>query len=91
MLRMVEQIHQNNLLNIAADEKKRPNFCINDHVDILVEILKRLDGHSLGVTACLPPLVFHLRSFWRSGFRSFLSDSKLDVWHGYVLQFDFND
>ncbi|XP_043692180.1 F-box protein SNE [Telopea speciosissima] len=28
-------------------------FCINDHRDILVEILKRLDGRSLGVAACV--------------------------------------
>ncbi|XVE72547.1 hypothetical protein DITRI_Ditri11bG0047200 [Diplodiscus trichospermus] len=32
---------------------KRPKFFINDHVDILVEILKRLDGRSLGVAACV--------------------------------------
>ncbi|GAV78371.1 F-box-like domain-containing protein, partial [Cephalotus follicularis] len=32
-------------------KEKRPKFCINDHVDILIEILKRLDGRSLGVAA----------------------------------------
>ncbi|KAK6919222.1 F-box domain [Dillenia turbinata] len=30
-----------------------PKFCINDHVDILVEILKRLDGDTLAVAACV--------------------------------------
>lgn len=35
------------------DNAKRPKFCINDHVDILIEILKRLDGRSLGVAACV--------------------------------------
>ncbi|XVE78318.1 hypothetical protein DITRI_Ditri13aG0135100 [Diplodiscus trichospermus] len=35
------------------EEEKRPKFFINDHVDILVEILKRLDGRSLGVAACV--------------------------------------
>ncbi|OMO81334.1 hypothetical protein CCACVL1_12472 [Corchorus capsularis] len=35
------------------DKEKRPKFFINDHVDILVEILKRLDGRSLGVAACV--------------------------------------
>ncbi|XP_042477853.1 F-box protein SNE-like [Macadamia integrifolia] len=34
-------------------------FYINDHRDLLVEILKRLDGHSLGVAACVCRL-------WRS-------------------------
>uniref|UniRef100_A0A5B7BUS2 F-box domain-containing protein n=1 Tax=Davidia involucrata TaxID=16924 RepID=A0A5B7BUS2_DAVIN len=49
---MVEQLHhQNSQLNIAADKEKRTKFCINDHIDILVEILKRLDGRSLGVAA----------------------------------------
>ncbi|XP_021887113.1 F-box protein SNE [Carica papaya] len=35
------------------DREKRRKFCINDHVDILVEILRRLDGRSLGVAACV--------------------------------------
>jgi len=34
-------------------KEKRPKFCINDHVDILLEILKRLDGRSLCVSACV--------------------------------------
>ncbi|KAK6918738.1 F-box domain [Dillenia turbinata] len=37
-------------------EKKKPpspKFCINDHVDILVEILRRLDGDTLAVAACV--------------------------------------
>ncbi|KAJ9176790.1 hypothetical protein P3X46_012068 [Hevea brasiliensis] len=33
--------------------QKRLKFCINDHIDILIEILKRLDGRSLGVAACV--------------------------------------
>ncbi|KAL1812966.1 hypothetical protein ACET3Z_023031 [Daucus carota] len=32
-------------------KRKRFNFCINDHIDILIEILKRLDDRSLGVAA----------------------------------------
>ncbi|KAL8087981.1 F-box protein SNE-like [Apium graveolens] len=32
-------------------KRKRSNFCINDHIDILIEILKRLDDRSLGVAA----------------------------------------
>ncbi|XP_044491353.1 F-box protein SNE-like [Mangifera indica] len=33
--------------------QKRPEFFINDHTDILIEILKRLDGRSLCVAACV--------------------------------------
>lgn len=33
------------------DKEKRSKFCINDHIDVLIEILKRLDGRSLGVAA----------------------------------------
>ncbi|KAA8526612.1 hypothetical protein F0562_008185 [Nyssa sinensis] len=50
---MVEQLHQNNQVNRAAVKGKRLRFCINDHIDILVEILKRVDGRSLGVAACV--------------------------------------
>ncbi|GMH07142.1 hypothetical protein Nepgr_008982 [Nepenthes gracilis] len=32
---------------------KKPKFCINDHRDLLVEIMKRLDARSLGVAACV--------------------------------------
>ncbi|XP_019198503.1 PREDICTED: F-box protein SNE-like [Ipomoea nil] len=32
---------------------KRSKFCINDNVDVLIEILKMLDGPSLGVAACV--------------------------------------
>ncbi|KDP29918.1 hypothetical protein JCGZ_18487 [Jatropha curcas] len=35
------------------EQKRRHAFPINDHVDILIEILKRLDGRSLGVAACV--------------------------------------
>ncbi|EXB98294.1 hypothetical protein L484_014280 [Morus notabilis] len=41
-----------NQLN-AADRDKRQAFCINDNIDILIEILKRLDGASLGIAACV--------------------------------------
>ncbi|XP_057954766.1 F-box protein SNE [Malania oleifera] len=41
------------------DARKKPRLCINDHADVLVEILKRLDGRSLGVAACVCRL-------WRS-------------------------
>ncbi|XP_050206691.1 F-box protein SNE [Mercurialis annua] len=34
-------------------QKRRLNFSVNDHIDILIEILKRLDGRSLGVAACV--------------------------------------
>ncbi|XP_062153490.1 F-box protein SNE [Alnus glutinosa] len=37
----------------AEEKEKKPKFCINDHTDILTEILKRLDGPSLGVAACV--------------------------------------
>ncbi|XP_047340601.1 F-box protein SNE-like [Impatiens glandulifera] len=42
-----------------TDLEKRPKFTINDDVDILTEILKRLDGRSLCVAACVCRL-------WRS-------------------------
>ncbi|KAI4308505.1 hypothetical protein L6164_031571 [Bauhinia variegata] len=35
------------------EQEKRPKFFINDQLDILIEILKRLDGPSLGVAACV--------------------------------------
>lgn len=35
------------------EQEKRPKFFINDNIDILREILKRLDGPSLGVAACV--------------------------------------
>ncbi|XP_028798703.1 F-box protein SNE [Neltuma alba] len=39
--------------NDPQEPAKRPKFSINDDVDILREILKRLDGPSLGVAACV--------------------------------------
>ncbi|KAF8409704.1 hypothetical protein HHK36_005783 [Tetracentron sinense] len=36
---------------MANEKEKKLKFCINDHRDVLVEILKRLDGRSLGVAA----------------------------------------
>ncbi|KAH7859481.1 hypothetical protein Vadar_001650 [Vaccinium darrowii] len=32
---------------------KRSKFCINDNMDILIEILKRLDGRSIATAACV--------------------------------------
>ncbi|KAJ0054316.1 hypothetical protein Pint_01854 [Pistacia integerrima] len=36
-----------------AMQQKKPKFFINDHIDILIEILKRLDGRSLCIAACV--------------------------------------
>ncbi|XAR55270.1 hypothetical protein NMG60_11035300 [Bertholletia excelsa] len=47
----------------GEDKEKRPRFCINDNVDVLVEVLKRLDGRSLGAAAGVCRL-------WRSIARS---------------------
>ncbi|XP_059664502.1 F-box protein SNE [Cornus florida] len=49
------------------DIEKKPKFCINDNLDVLIEILKRLDGRSLGVAACVCRLwssVTRNDSFW---------------------------
>ncbi|TQD83059.1 hypothetical protein C1H46_031372 [Malus baccata] len=46
-------MHQNQNTSSQDSKEKRPKFFINDHIDILVEILKRLDGPSLGVAACV--------------------------------------
>ena len=35
------------------EKEKKPKFQMNDHIDILIEVLKRLDGPSLGVAACV--------------------------------------
>ncbi|KAK6238684.1 hypothetical protein QUC31_004153 [Theobroma cacao] len=48
--------HRQDQETVEENKEKRPKFFINDHVDILVEILKRLDGRSLGVAACVCPL-----------------------------------
>ncbi|XP_068304693.1 F-box protein SNE-like [Pyrus communis] len=44
---------QNQNTSSRESKEKRSEFFINDHIDILVEILKRLDGPSLGVAACV--------------------------------------
>ncbi|KAL7185941.1 hypothetical protein ACSBR2_027821 [Camellia fascicularis] len=59
MVQLLELKKKNNQSNVADDKEKRPKFCINDHLDILIEILKRLDGRSLGSAACVCRL-------WRS-------------------------
>ncbi|KAJ4981832.1 hypothetical protein NE237_032669 [Protea cynaroides] len=38
---------------MEEEREKKVKFSINDHQDILVEILKRVDGRSLGVAACV--------------------------------------
>ncbi|KAL8473981.1 hypothetical protein ACS0TY_030025 [Phlomoides rotata] len=44
------QVHE-----LVENEKveKKVKFCINDNMDVLIEILKRLDDRSLGVAACV--------------------------------------
>ncbi|KAI3716148.1 hypothetical protein L6452_23274 [Arctium lappa] len=41
------QIHEYN------DEKNVGSFCINDNMDLLIEVLKRVDGRSLSTAACV--------------------------------------
>ncbi|XP_010253014.1 PREDICTED: F-box protein SNE-like [Nelumbo nucifera] len=38
---------------MGEEKKKKTKFCINDHQDLLIEILTRLDERSLGVAACV--------------------------------------
>lgn len=38
---------------MVDESEKMPEFFINDNVDVLIEILKRLDDRSLGVAACV--------------------------------------
>ena len=45
--------HRQDQETVEENKEKRSKFFINDHVDILIEILKRLDGRSLGVAACV--------------------------------------
>ncbi|KAL1560952.1 hypothetical protein AAHA92_11102 [Salvia divinorum] len=35
------------------DKNTSKTFCINDNIDVLIEILKRLDDKSIGVAACV--------------------------------------
>ncbi|KAJ4976750.1 hypothetical protein NE237_001856 [Protea cynaroides] len=44
---MAEEIEKKAKVDVVV------KFCINDHRDILVAILNRLDGRSLGVAACV--------------------------------------
>lgn len=37
----------------VREENESSNFCVNDNMDLLIEILKRLDDRSLGVAACV--------------------------------------
>ncbi|KAH6781007.1 hypothetical protein C2S52_012244 [Perilla frutescens var. hirtella] len=35
------------------EREEKGRFCINDNMDVLIEILKRLDDRSLGIAACV--------------------------------------
>ncbi|CAH9116223.1 unnamed protein product [Cuscuta europaea] len=51
------------------EEEERSKFCINDNVDIVIEILKKLDAPSLGVAACVCTLwsaVSRTQSIWEN-------------------------
>ncbi|CAI9089974.1 OLC1v1024632C1 [Oldenlandia corymbosa var. corymbosa] len=39
--------------SMAENAEKKFKFCVNDNIDVLIEILKRLDGRSLAVAACV--------------------------------------
>ncbi|XP_073158306.1 F-box protein SNE [Henckelia pumila] len=41
------------MMQVHGVEEKKVRFCINDNMDVLIEILKRLDDRSLGVAACV--------------------------------------
>ncbi|KAL8031103.1 hypothetical protein ABFX02_13G004100 [Erythranthe guttata] len=45
------QLHE--LVDNGKPEEKKVKFSINDNMDVLIEILKRLDDRSLGVAACV--------------------------------------
>ncbi|KAL3510085.1 hypothetical protein ACH5RR_029486 [Cinchona calisaya] len=50
------QLHDRDEMEMkcTVEEKaKKPKFCINDNTDVLIEILKRVGGRSLGVAACV--------------------------------------
>nr|XP_043630929.1 F-box protein SNE-like [Erigeron canadensis] len=47
------QIHNNNKYDRCQTKLQKHKFPINDHVDILIEILQLLDGKSLGMAACV--------------------------------------
>ncbi|PIN20369.1 hypothetical protein CDL12_06960 [Handroanthus impetiginosus] len=47
---MAHELQQNER---REEIEKRAKFCINDNMDLLIEILKRLDDRSLGVAACV--------------------------------------
>ncbi|KAL7582874.1 F-box protein SNE [Lactuca sativa] len=48
----MSQIHDNE--DIQRETKRQKQcFPINDHVDLLIEVLQRLDGRSLGAAACV--------------------------------------
>ncbi|GFY97701.1 hypothetical protein Acr_12g0002420 [Actinidia rufa] len=63
---MVQLLDLGNVeLTLVSDKEKRLKFCINDHMDILIEILQRLDGRSLGAAACVCRQWRHIaRSDW---------------------------
>ncbi|KAK9676632.1 hypothetical protein RND81_11G089800 [Saponaria officinalis] len=49
--------------NSKSNSNSSTEFSINENIDILVEILKRLDGGSLGVATCVCRLWRHLATF----------------------------
>lgn len=50
---MQEGTRRNTSTPRSQQQSKRNKFFINDNIDILREILKRLDGPSLGVASCV--------------------------------------
>ncbi|PON80729.1 F-box domain containing protein [Parasponia andersonii] len=46
-------MQQKGVKQADRNDTKRHAFNLNDHIDILIEVLKRLDGASLGVAACV--------------------------------------
>ncbi|XP_057460734.1 F-box protein SNE-like [Actinidia eriantha] len=60
MVQLLEIGLANVEFNLVSDKEKRLKFCINDHMDILIELLQRLDGRSLGAAACVCRLWRHI-------------------------------
>ncbi|KAK9155334.1 hypothetical protein Sjap_002814 [Stephania japonica] len=54
---------------LKEKKKSRSHFCINDHPDILIEVLQRLDERSLATAACVSRLWCSIatnESLWES-------------------------
>lgn len=52
MVQVHELVHDNEKVE-KKNKNKKYKFCINDNMDVVIEILKRLDYKSLGVAACV--------------------------------------